>query len=94
SAPKGVRVSHGNLIANERLIRHGFGIGPGDCIVSWLPLFHDMGLIGGLLQPIHSGVPCVLMSPRYFLERPRRWLEAIGRYGGTISGGPDFAFRL
>ncbi|CAO3408742.1 amino acid adenylation domain-containing protein [Azospirillum largimobile] len=94
SAPKGVRVSHGNLIANERLIRHGFGIGPGDCIVSWLPLFHDMGLIGGLLQPIHSGVPCVLMSPRHFLERPRRWLEAIGRYGGTISGGPDFAFRL
>ncbi|WP_376962034.1 amino acid adenylation domain-containing protein [Azospirillum sp. A26] len=94
SAPKGVRVSHGNLIANERLIRGGFGIGPDDCIVSWLPLFHDMGLIGGLLQPIHAGIPCVLMSPRYFLERPRRWLEAIGRYGGTISGGPDFAFRL
>ncbi|WP_049976233.1 condensation domain-containing protein [Azospirillum sp. B506] len=94
SAPKGVRVSHGNLVANERLIRHGFGIGADDCIVSWLPLFHDMGLIGGLLQPIHSGIPCVLMSPRYFLERPRRWLEAIGRYGGTISGGPDFAFRL
>ena len=94
SAPKGVRVSHGNLVANEGLIRHGFGIGTDDCIVSWLPLFHDMGLIGGLLQPIHSGVPCVLMSPRYFLERPRRWLEAIGRYGGTISGGPDFAFRL
>ncbi|ALG73695.1 hypothetical protein VY88_23145 [Azospirillum thiophilum] len=94
SAPKGVRVSHGTLIANERLIHHGFGIGPDDCIVSWLPLFHDMGLIGGLLQPIHTGIPCVLMSPRYFLERPRRWLEAIGRYGGTISGGPDFAFRL
>jgi amino acid adenylation domain-containing protein len=94
SAPKGVQVSHGNLLANERLIRHGFEIGEGDCIVSWLPLFHDMGLIGGLLQPIYSGIPCVLMSPRYFLERPRRWLETISRYRGTISGGPDFAFRL
>jgi amino acid adenylation domain-containing protein len=94
SAPKGVMVSHGNLLANEKLIRDGFGIGPGDCIASWLPLFHDMGLIGGLLQPIYSGVPCVLMSPRYFLERPRRWLEAVGRYRATISGGPDFAYRL
>ncbi|WP_263264167.1 non-ribosomal peptide synthase/polyketide synthase [Pseudomonas sp. RIT-PI-S] len=92
--PKGVMVSHGNLIANEVLIRQGFGIGPEDVIVSWLPLYHDMGLIGGLLQPIFSGVPCVLMSPKYFLERPLRWLEAISTYGGTISGGPDFAFRL
>ncbi|MGY4490645.1 amino acid adenylation domain-containing protein [Pseudomonas sp. TE3610] len=94
SAPKGVEVSHGNLLANEQLIRHGFAIGEGDVIVSWLPLFHDMGLIGGLLQPIYSGVPCVLMSPKYFLERPVRWLEAIDRYRGTISGGPDFAYRL
>ena len=94
STPKGVQVSHGNLVANERLIRHGFGIGDDDVIVSWLPLFHDMGLIGGLLQPIYSGVECVLMSPRYFLERPRRWLEAIARFGGTVSGGPDFAYRL
>ncbi|MCP8466331.1 non-ribosomal peptide synthase/polyketide synthase [Pseudomonas sp. ZM23] len=94
STPKGVQVSHGNLVANERLIRHGFGIGDDDVIVSWLPLFHDMGLIGGLLQPIYSGIECVLMSPRYFLERPRRWLEAIARFGGTISGGPDFAYRL
>ncbi|MFV3415782.1 non-ribosomal peptide synthase/polyketide synthase [Pseudomonas nitroreducens] len=94
STPKGVQVSHGNLVANERLIRHGFGIGDDDVIVSWLPLFHDMGLIGGLLQPIYSGIECVLMSPRYFLERPRRWLEAIARFGGTVSGGPDFAYRL
>jgi acyl-CoA synthetase (AMP-forming)/AMP-acid ligase II len=63
-------------------------------IVSWLPLYHDMGLIGGLLQPIFSGVPCVLMSPAYFLGRPLRWLEALSEYGGTISGGPDFAYRL
>ncbi|MCT4496446.1 non-ribosomal peptide synthetase [Pseudomonas sivasensis] len=94
--PKGVQVSHGNLVANEVLIRRGFGIdlNPDDVIVSWLPLYHDMGLIGGLLQPIFSGVPCVLMSPAYFLGRPLRWLEAISQYGGTISGGPDFAYRL
>ncbi|WP_445571552.1 non-ribosomal peptide synthetase [Pseudomonas sp. E102] len=94
--PKGVQVSHGNLVANELLIRRGFGIdvNPDDVIVSWLPLYHDMGLIGGLLQPIFSGVPCVLMSPAYFLARPLRWLEAISEYGGTISGGPDFAYRL
>ncbi|MEG2390576.1 MAG: AMP-binding protein, partial [Pseudomonas sp.] len=94
--PKGVQVSHGNLVANELLIRHGFGIdvNPDDVIVSWLPLYHDMGLIGGLLQPIFSGVPCILMSPAYFLARPLRWLEAISQYGGTISGGPDFAYRL
>ncbi|MDZ4323511.1 MAG: non-ribosomal peptide synthase/polyketide synthase, partial [Pseudomonas sp.] len=94
--PKGVQVSHGNLVANELLIRQGFGIdlNPDDVIVSWLPLYHDMGLIGGLLQPVFSGVPCVLMSPAYFLGRPLRWLEAISEYGGTISGGPDFAYRL
>ena len=94
--PKGVQVSHGNLVANEVLIRRGFGIdvNPDDVIVSWLPLYHDMGLIGGLLQPVFSGVPCVLMSPAYFLGRPLRWLEAISEYGGTISGGPDFAYRL
>jgi acyl-CoA synthetase (AMP-forming)/AMP-acid ligase II/acyl carrier protein len=94
--PKGVQVSHGNLVANELLIRHGFGIdlNPDDVIVSWLPLYHDMGLIGGLLQPIFSGVPCVLMAPAYFLTRPLRWLEAISRYRGTISGGPDFAYQL
>ncbi|MDO7895544.1 non-ribosomal peptide synthetase [Pseudomonas citrulli] len=96
ASPKGVQVSHGNLVANELLIRHGFGIdlNPDDVIVSWLPLYHDMGLIGGLLQPVFSGVPCVLMSPAYFLARPVRWLEAISEYGGTISGGPDFAYRL
>ena len=94
--PKGVQVTHGNLVANELLIRRGFGIdlNPDDVIVSWLPLYHDMGLIGGLLQPIFSGVPCVLMSPAYFLTRPLRWLQAISDYGGTISGGPDFAYRL
>ncbi|OLU26329.1 non-ribosomal peptide synthetase [Pseudomonas sp. PA15(2017)] len=92
--PKGVQVSHANLEANEWLIRQGYGIDEQDVIVSWLPLYHDMGLIGGLLQGIYSGVPVVLMSPQYFLERPVRWLEAISRYRGTVSGGPDFAYRL
>ncbi|WP_168381005.1 non-ribosomal peptide synthetase [Modicisalibacter radicis] len=94
AAPKGVMVSHGNLMANEVAIETGFSIGADDVFVSWLPLYHDMGLIGGLLQPIHRGIPVVLMSPTFFLQRPVRWLEAISRHRGTVSGGPDFAYRL
>jgi amino acid adenylation domain-containing protein len=94
ASPKGVMVSHGNLSANERAIGEAFDVRPGDVVASWLPLFHDMGLIGGLLQPLHAGIPMVLMSPRHFLERPLRWLQAIARHRATISGGPDFAFRL
>ncbi|PAU75282.1 non-ribosomal peptide synthetase [Halomonas salipaludis] len=94
ATPKGVMVSHGNLMANERAIASGFSIGADDVFVSWLPLYHDMGLIGGLLQPIYRGIPAVLMSPTFFLQRPVRWLEAISRHRGTVSGGPDFAYRL
>jgi acyl-CoA synthetase (AMP-forming)/AMP-acid ligase II/alpha-ketoglutarate-dependent taurine dioxygenase len=94
ATPKGVMVSHGNLMANERAIETGFSTGADDVLVSWLPLYHDMGLIGGLLQPIYRGIPLVLMSPTFFLQRPVRWLEAISRHRGTISGGPDFAYRL
>ncbi|MDN5871420.1 MAG: amino acid adenylation domain-containing protein, partial [Nitrococcus sp.] len=94
SAPKGVMVSQHNLLANEAAIKAAFEIETDDVIVSWLPLFHDMGLIGGLLQPLFSGASLVLLSPRQFLEKPVRWLEAISRFGGTVSGGPDFAFRL
>ncbi|ASI68652.1 non-ribosomal peptide synthetase [Diaphorobacter nitroreducens] len=94
SAPKGVMVTHGNLMANERAIREGLSIGADDKFGVWSPLFHDMGLIGGLLQPFYSGIPCVLSSPRFFLERPLRWLEMISRHRVTISGGPDFAYRL
>ncbi|WP_454694302.1 amino acid adenylation domain-containing protein [Achromobacter aegrifaciens] len=94
SAPKGVMVTHGNLMANERAIREGLSIGSTDKFGVWSPLFHDMGLIGGLLQPFYSGIPCVLSSPRFFLERPVRWLEMISRHRITISGGPDFAYRL
>ncbi|MBQ4862080.1 amino acid adenylation domain-containing protein [Pseudoalteromonas sp. MMG013] len=92
--PKGVMVSHRNLIANERAIAEVIETSAEDVFVSWLPLFHDMGLIGGLLQPVFSGFPLVLASPRYFMEKPVRWLELISEYKGTISGGPDFAFRL
>ncbi len=71
SAPKGVMVSHGNLLANAATIREAFEIQPADTIVSWLPLYHDMGLIGGLLQPLFSGASVVLLSTQQFLERPR-----------------------
>ncbi|HWN44200.1 MAG TPA: fatty acyl-AMP ligase, partial [Thermoanaerobaculia bacterium] len=94
STPKGVRVTHGNLIANERAIQHAFGQSEESVVVGWLPLYHDMGLIGNVLQPLWCGATCVLMSPLSFLQRPRRWLEAIGRFRGTTSGGPDFAYSL
>ncbi|MFT3815687.1 MAG: amino acid adenylation domain-containing protein [Acidovorax sp.] len=94
SAPKGVMVTHGNLMANERAIEEGFSIRDDDVFVSWLPLYHDMGLIGGLLQPLLRGRPVALLTPRFFLERPARWLEAIARHHATVSGGPDFAYRL
>jgi len=94
SAPKGVMVSHGNLVHNERLIQRAFRVTAESVVVGWLPLYHDMGLIGNLLQPLWAGCPCVLMSPVDFLQRPRRWLAALSRYGGTISGGPNFAYDL
>ncbi|HKV12360.1 MAG TPA: amino acid adenylation domain-containing protein, partial [Thermoanaerobaculia bacterium] len=94
SSPKGVRVSHGNLLHNEALIGRAFGMTPESVVVGWLPLYHDMGLIGNLLQPLAAGCPCVLMSPVDFLQKPLRWLQAISRYGGTVSGGPNFAYDL
>ena len=94
SSPKGVRVAHGNLLHNEALIGRAFGMTPESVVVGWLPLYHDMGLIGNLLQPLAAGCPCVLMSPVDFLQKPLRWLQAISRYGGTVSGGPNFAYDL
>lgn len=94
STPKGVMVGYDNLVANEVAIQQRFEITKADSFVSWLPLFHDMGLVGGLMQPLYSGITLTLMSPKHFLERPVRWLEAITRYGGSISGGPNFAYRL
>jgi len=94
ATPKGVEVSHGNLVANERMMVRGFDLHEGDTFVSWLPLYHDMGLIGCLLLSLYRGATLVLMSPRHFVERPARWLEAISQYRATHTGAPDFAFRL
>lgn len=94
STPKGVMVSHHNLMMNARAFEEGMSISADDIFVSWLPLYHDMGLIGGLLQPIHRGIPAILMTPRFFIERPIRWLEVISHYRATVSGAPNFAFQL
>jgi acyl-CoA synthetase (AMP-forming)/AMP-acid ligase II len=92
--PKGVMVDHGNLAANLDALRRTFGVDEASVFVSWLPLFHDMGLVGKLLLAVDSGRPCVLMPPLAFLQSPARWLKAISKYGGTISGAPNFAFDL
>jgi amino acid adenylation domain-containing protein len=94
AAPKGVVVSHGNLLHNEKLIRAAFGQSESSVVVGWLPLYHDMGLIGNALQPLYVGASCVLMPPLAFLQRPVRWLECISRYRATTSGGPNFAYEL
>jgi amino acid adenylation domain-containing protein len=93
-APRGVMVTHGNLAHNSELIRDAFGQDERSVVVSWLPPYHDMGLIGGLLQPVWSGGRCVLLTPGEFLQRPRRWFEAITRHRADTSGGPNFAFDL
>ena len=92
--PKGVMVSHGNLLHNESVIQRAFGLTEDSVVVGWLPSYHDMGLIGNILQPVYSGGQCVMMSPMAFLQKPLRWLQAIDRYGGTCSGGPNFAYEL
>jgi 1-acyl-sn-glycerol-3-phosphate acyltransferase len=94
AAPKGVVLSHANLLANVRAIGAGVEARPGDVTVSWLPLYHDMGLIGAWLGSLYHGVPLVLMSPLAFIGRPARWLEAIHRHRGTITAAPNFAFDL
>jgi acyl-CoA synthetase (AMP-forming)/AMP-acid ligase II len=95
SAPKGVMVSHDNLMANEvAMARHFVTDASAESWVSWLPLYHDMGLMCGLLLPLYYGGTLNLMSPNYFLGRPARWLEVMSQYNGTFSGGPDFAYRL
>ncbi|MEM7127273.1 MAG: amino acid adenylation domain-containing protein [Chloroflexota bacterium] len=92
--PKGVMVSHGNILANEEMIQHAFGHSEQTIFAGWLPVFHDMGLVGNVLQPLYLGIPCTLMSPIAFLQKPVRWLQAISRYSATTSGGPNFAYDL
>ncbi|WP_240359708.1 non-ribosomal peptide synthetase [Pyxidicoccus trucidator] len=94
SLPKGVMLTHRNLLRNLEAIRIRFQQTRDSRVVTWLPPYHDMGLIGGLLQPLYTGYPAVLMSPADFLQQPLRWLRAISRYRATTSGGPDFAYAL
>ncbi|HEU4509394.1 MAG TPA: condensation domain-containing protein, partial [Pyrinomonadaceae bacterium] len=94
STPKGVVLTHDNLLHNQRMIQTAFEQSEQSIILGWLPLYHDMGLIGNVLQSMYCGAPCVLMSPLSFLQRPARWLEAISRYRATTSGGPNFAYDL
>ncbi|MFD8978360.1 amino acid adenylation domain-containing protein [Streptomyces sp. NPDC059564] len=92
--PRGVVVTHQNLLSNGSTIARNFGLSTDDLTVSWLPFYHDMGLLGGVLQPMLTGISTVLMSPLEFMRRPMRWLEAIASRGATVSGGPNFAFDL
>ncbi len=99
--PKGVMVSHQNILMNLQMISTGFGITPdqsdsslAETSVSWLPFFHDMGLIGGVLAPIYLGLQSIFLSPQSIVQRPLRWLQAISDYRAIVSGGPNFAYEL
>jgi fatty-acyl-CoA synthase len=92
--PKGVMLTHANLLANVRAIGEALGLRSDDVGVSWLPLYHDMGLIGAWLMPLYFGLPVVVLSPLAFLSRPARWLQAFHRYRGTIGAAPNFAYEL
>jgi acyl-CoA synthetase (AMP-forming)/AMP-acid ligase II len=94
SLPKGVMVSNGNLRANARMIGAAMQQDENSNFVGWAPLYHDQGLIGNVLQPLHLGAPAALMAPNTFLQRPYLWLAAIAKYRAHTSGGPDFAFGL
>jgi acyl-CoA synthetase (AMP-forming)/AMP-acid ligase II len=93
-APKGVIISHRNLTANITMLGSAFCFQPMSRILTWAPLFHDMGLMANLLAALHWGLLCVVMPPFAFLQKPRRWLEAISRYRITVSGAPNFAYEL
>ncbi|MDX2133444.1 MAG: fatty acyl-AMP ligase [Saprospiraceae bacterium] len=92
NTPKGVMVSHGNLMHNAMTITNLFGLNPDDRCVLWLPPYHDMGLIGGILTPVFAGVETIHMAPAYFLQRPIRWLQAVTRFRATVTGAPNFAY--
>ncbi|MCA9263682.1 MAG: aminotransferase class I/II-fold pyridoxal phosphate-dependent enzyme [Planctomycetales bacterium] len=92
--PKGVMLTHGNILANCQFIQRSFNVTYQDVATSWLPAYHDMGLIGGILSPIFVGLHSVIMSPMAFLQRPVRWFNAITRYAVTVSGGPNFGYDV
>ncbi|MBT6180185.1 MAG: SDR family NAD(P)-dependent oxidoreductase, partial [Deltaproteobacteria bacterium] len=92
--PKGVMISHQNLIANEEMMRLSCNSTADEVVLNWVPFYHDLGLIGGVLHPIYIGAKAILLSPLHFLQRPVRWLQAVTRYKATMSAGPNFAFEL
>jgi acyl-CoA synthetase (AMP-forming)/AMP-acid ligase II len=94
AVPRGVMVSHGNLLENSAHINQAFELKSDTVSVTWLPVFHDMGLTNGIIQPVYEGRRCVLMPPQSFLQRPVRWLQAVSRYKATVSGGPNFAYEM
>ncbi len=92
--PKGVMITHSNLLHNSSLVERYCEHPPEAHGVTWLPLYHDLGLIGGILQPLYAGYESTIMAPTAFLQRPVRWLQALSRKKGTISGAPNFAYDL
>src|SRR5712692_9213172 len=92
--PKGVVLTHANLLANIRAISEAVEVNSADVGVSWLPLYHDMGLIGAWLTPLYNGLPLAVMSPKAFLMRPERWLRAFHQHRGTLAAAPNFAYEL
>jgi acyl-CoA synthetase (AMP-forming)/AMP-acid ligase II len=92
--PKGVLVSNANIVANQRVIEAALGLEAGSTFVGWLPLYHDMGLIGNVMHTVHLGATCVLMAPFHFLQRPIRWLRTIARFKATGSAAPNFGYAL
>ena len=92
--PKGVMVSHGNILSNARVIYQGLGHTTDTISICWLPHFHDMGLIGGVLVPLYEGFTSIFMPPTFFLQKPIRWLWAISTFKAESSGGPNFAYQL
>ena len=93
-SPKGVMLTHAQLLANLQAMGRAVGAGPRDVFVSWLPLYHDMGLIGAWMGSLYYGMHLVLLSPLAFLARPTRWLRAIAAHRGTISAAPNFAYEI
>ncbi len=92
--PKGVMVSHANLMANQKAIGEAFATSASDICLNWLPLYHDMGLIGTVLHAVYRGFPSILMSATHFIESPLRWLRGISRYRASLCGAPNFAYEL
>ncbi|NEQ52085.1 MAG: fatty acyl-AMP ligase [Leptolyngbya sp. SIO3F4] len=94
STPKGVMLSHYNLIHHSAYLQRACSYSAEGATVTWMPYFHDYGLVEGLIQPMYSGTPCYIMAPLAFVKRPLRWLQAIGKYGATHSQAPNFAYDL